>query len=155
VERASNVTVCTRIINGGADRGLAALHSVGLGPATEAGMGASSEAFVEYVMDQLGTLGGLVRERFFGGVALKSQGLMFAMIMDGSLYFAVDERLRKRYQDLGSRCFSYDTKKGRVEVTRFYEVPADLVEDADGLVGAARESLAVAAKRPASRKRSK
>lgn len=116
-------------------------------------MGASSDAFVDYVMDQLEGLGGLVRERFFGGHSLKSRGVMFAMIVDGRLYFAVDDLLRERYQRLGSRSFSYDTKKGRVEVTRFYEVPVDLVEDAEGLRGAAGESIAAAARRPASNRK--
>lgn len=118
-------------------------------------MGTGSEGFVEYAIEQLAGLGGLARERFFGGVALKSHGVMFAMVMDGALYFAVDERLRERYRRLGSRCFSYDTKKGRVEVTRFYEVPADLIEDAEGLTAAARESVGAAVRAPASRKRSK
>ena len=116
-------------------------------------MGASSSAFVEFVQEQLAGLGSLACGRFFGGVALKSEGIMFAMIMDGALYFAVDERLRNHYRGLGSRCFSYDTKKGRVEVSRFFEVPADWVEDAEQLTRAARESLAAAVSTTAARKR--
>ncbi len=118
-------------------------------------MGTGSEGFADYVTDQLAGIDGLARARFFGGVALKARGIMFAMIMDGALYFAVDERLRDHYRRLGSRPFAYDTRKGRVEVTRFYEVPADWIEDAGHLVGAARESIDVAAQAPSSRKRKK
>jgi len=75
------------------------------------------------------------------------------MIMDGTLYFAVDEALRGEYEKFGSQCFSYDSKKGRVDVRRFYEVPADFLEDPAQLVAFARRSIVAAADRAEARKR--
>lgn len=118
-------------------------------------MGAGKDEFIGFVTDQLEGLGGVLCTRFFGGYSIKSQGVMFAMIMDGSLYFAVDDDLRERYRRLGSRCFAYDTKKGRVDVNRYYEVPADWIEDAGRLVAAARESVEAAGRRVSPRRRSK
>ena len=66
------------------------------------------------------------------------------MIIRGTLYFVVDDSTRPKYVERGSHCFSYDTRKRRVEVKRYYSVPADVVEDADLLTMLARESIRVA-----------
>jgi len=115
-------------------------------------MGESSSEFAAFVAEQLRPLGPLSIDRFFGGLSVKSNSLLFAMIMDGTLYFAVDDDLRAEYERLGSRCFAYDTKKGRVDVTRFYEVPADFLEDAAQFVAYARRSIVAASARAQSRK---
>src|SRR5262249_23692297 len=78
-------------------------------------MGESSSEFAAYVAEQLRPLGALAIDRFFGGLSIKSGAALFAMIMDGALYFAVDDELRAEYERLGSHCFSYDSKKGRVD----------------------------------------
>lgn len=115
-------------------------------------MGESSSEFAAYVAEQLRPLGALAIDRFFGGLSIKSDAVLFAMIMDGSLYFAVDETLRGEYEKIGSRCFSYDSKKGRVDVKRFYEVPADFLEDPEQLLAFARRSIVAARLSAASRK---
>ena len=96
-----------------------------------------------YVMEQLGSLRGVETGRFFGGVELKFGDRLFGMIMGNMLYFVVDETTRPAYQDMGSRCFSYSTKRGRVDVHRFYEVPADMLEDSEACVVLAKQSIEV------------
>ncbi len=107
-------------------------------------MGASSQQFTDFIMEQLAPIGELSQERFFGGIGLKSGGAFFAMLMDEALYFVVDDLSRPAYEKMGSHCFSYNTKKGRVDVKRFFEVPADMLEDQEAFVALARTSLAVA-----------
>lgn len=94
-------------------------------------------------MEQLAPLSGVETARFFGGVGLKSGDGLFGMIMGNVLYFVVDETTRPTYQDMGSQCFSYSTKRGRVEVHRFYEVPADMLEDGEACVVLAEQSIEV------------
>jgi len=106
-------------------------------------VGASSQEFVIYVMEQLEPLSGVKTGRFFGGVGLKSSDRLFGMIMGNVLYFVVDETTRPAYQDMGSRCFSYSTKRGRVDVHRFYEVPADRLEDSEACVELAKQAIEV------------
>ena len=115
-------------------------------------MGESSSEFAAYVAEQLRPLGPLAVDRFFGGLSIKFDAVLFAMIMDGSLYFSVDDALRAEYETFGSRCFSYDSKKGRVDVKRFYEVPADFLEDSDTLLAFARRSISAARVGAANRK---
>jgi DNA transformation protein len=108
--------------------------------------GSTSSDYVDHIVDQLAQIGGIASGRFFGGVGLSCRGRQFAMMMGNTLYFAVDDSTRPRYVRQGSRCFSYDTKKGRVEVKKYYEVPADVLEDRDALVALARESISLAGK---------
>lgn len=95
-------------------------------------------------MDQLAPLRGIATGRFFGGVGLSSAGTQFAMVMESSLYFVVNDATRSRYEKMGSSCFSYSTRKGRVAVRKYYAVPADLIEDQERLVAFAQESIRVA-----------
>lgn len=107
-------------------------------------MTASSNDYVEFVMDQLASLQGMASGRFFGGVGLSSAGTQFAMVMGSSLYFVVDDATRSKYEKMGSTCFSYNTRKGRVAVRKYYAVPAELIEDQEQLVALAQESIQVA-----------
>lgn len=95
---------------------------------------------VSHLLDLLSPLGPIQTARFYGGVALKLSGRQFAMVMDGRLYFVVDDAARAQNAAAGSKPFSYATKKGRVEVLRYFEVPSDVQEDADGLRAWAREA---------------
>jgi DNA transformation protein len=107
-------------------------------------MTAGSHSYVDFVMDQLGSLRGVASGPFFGGIGLTSAGTQFAMIMGNSLYFVVDDTTRAKYEKMGSVCFSYDTKKKRVAVRKYYSVPADLIDDQEQLVTLAQESIRVA-----------
>jgi DNA transformation protein and related proteins len=107
-------------------------------------MTAADARYVEYVKDQLTSLRGIASARFFGGVGLSSAGTQFAMVMGSSLYFVVDDATRGKYEEMGSTCFTYGTSKGRVAVKKYYEVPAELIEDSDQLTALARESIRVA-----------
>ncbi|HEY4367804.1 MAG TPA: TfoX/Sxy family protein [Steroidobacteraceae bacterium] len=107
-------------------------------------MVAGTDSYVDFVLEQLAPLGGVVSARFFGGVGLSREGTLFAMIMGSTLYFRVDDVTRPKYIAMGSSCFSYATKKGPVDVTRFYGVPAETLEDQEQLVALAGEAFRVA-----------
>ena len=74
-------------------------------------MSANSADFLAYVEEQLATLPTLRSGRFFGGTALRADGVQFAMIVSNTVFFVVDNDTRPHYERLGSRCFSYTTKK--------------------------------------------
>lgn len=107
-------------------------------------MSAPSPDYLAFVLELLEPIHEITSGRFFGGTALSSGAAQFAMIMGNTLYFAVDDATRAKYQAMGSTCFSYATKKRRVDVTRYYEVPGDLFEDRDQLLALARESIVTA-----------
>jgi DNA transformation protein and related proteins len=100
--------------------------------------------FVDFLTEQLAPVRGLVTARFFGGIGLSAQGTLFGMVMGNSLYFAVDDATRAHYEKSGSHCFSYATKKGRVNVNRYFEVPAQAIEEPAQLVELANEAIEAA-----------
>jgi DNA transformation protein len=110
-----------------------------------------SSDYVEYVKEQLSGLRQLSAKRLFGGLSISADGALFGMIMDNALYFAVDDTTRAQYEAMGSRCFSYQTRKGRVDVKRFYEVPGDLLDDSERLLELASVSIETARRRAAAK----
>jgi len=88
-----------------------------------------ADEFVAHLQDVLEKIGPIEASPFFGGVALRLDGRQFAMVMNGQLYFAVDDATRPRYEHRGSESFAYATRRGRVTVSAYMEVPADVLED--------------------------
>lgn len=109
-------------------------------------MTGSSQDYVEFVKEQLASMHDIASGRFFGGVGLSAGGVQFAMIMGNSLYFVVNDVTRPAYEKMGSRCFWYTTKKGRVDVKKYYEVPGEFLDDQERLLSLANESIVVARK---------
>ena len=107
-------------------------------------MTASSREYVDYLLDLLAPLGRLSSGRFFGGDSLKLDAVQFAMVMGNTLFFVVDDSTRANYEQKGMGCFWYHTKKKRVNVRKYYEVPAELIDDQNSLIEWARQSVQVA-----------
>jgi DNA transformation protein len=78
----------------------------------------------------------------FGGVGLYSGDLFFALMDEDVLYFKVDDTTRARFEELGLGPFRPGGEAG--EVMQYYEVPADVMEDAEALAPWAAEAVEVA-----------
>ncbi|MCU6434650.1 TfoX/Sxy family protein [Undibacterium sp. Jales W-56] len=101
----------------------------------------TTSQFVDYVRELLAPLAPFSDSKFFGGQAMKYQGIQFAMIMGNTLYFRVNAETRPEYEKRGSLPFSYHTKKGRIEVRKFYSLPEELFEQPEELVAWARQAI--------------
>jgi DNA transformation protein len=102
-----------------------------------------SNDFVAYAVEQLGSLTRVTSRRMFGGVGLYADGLFFALIADDTLYFKVDDSNRADYEQRGSKPFCPFPDKSDFSMS-YYDVPADLLEDAEELSRWARKSVGVA-----------
>jgi DNA transformation protein and related proteins len=100
--------------------------------------------FARFVHGQLADLGEVNYGRFFGGVGFKLGDVQFAMCMSDTLYFVVDDTTRAKYVESGSMPFQYGTAKGTRLVHRYYEVPADVLEERDSLTAWAQAAVSVA-----------
>ena len=96
-----------------------------------------SNDFVDYVMELLGPFGTVGARRMFGGHGLYLHGSFFGIAHKGALYLRTDDVSRKRYVKAGSRPFN---PKGKRELHRYYEVPAEVLDDAETLVDWALEA---------------
>lgn len=109
-------------------------------------MTGSTQEYVDYVLELLEPINNVSSGRFFGGVGLKCEAVQFAMLMGNSLFFVVDDTSRPKYEEKGMGCFWYNTKKKKVNVKKYYEVPGELFDDQDMLIEWARESIKIARK---------
>jgi DNA transformation protein len=116
---------------------------------------AVSDDYRDFVLEQLATAGRVTPRAMFGGVGLYLDGLFFALIDDDTLYFKTDDSNRARFEQAGSRPFCPFPDRPDQPMA-YWQVPAEVLEDADQLAAWAREALAVAlakrTRRPARRR---
>ena len=99
-------------------------------------------SFRDFVLDQLGKLGGMagaVCRPMFGGYGIYAGDAFFAIIFRGRFYFRTDESSRPAYVNQNMKPFR---PRAGVALRAYYEVPADVLEDADQLVEWARVAIA-------------
>lgn len=109
-------------------------------------MATPSAEYTGYVLELLEPIGAVQTGRFFGGVGISNGYAQFAMIMGNCLYFVVDEDTRGKYEQAGMQSFSYMTKKGRIQVRKYFELPEDILTDPEQLRLWASEAMSVAGK---------
>lgn len=103
-------------------------------------MAVSSE-YREFVLEQLGRVTQVTSRSMFGGVGVYGGGLFFAVMDNDTLYLKVDDTNRPDFEAAGMgafRPFGEDSPP-----MRYYELPADLLEDADALRPWVEKSLDV------------
>ncbi len=102
-----------------------------------------SSEYLQYVLEQLAGLPGVVSRRMFGGAGLYHDGLFFGLITSDTLYFRVDDATRPDYEALGMSRFRPYKDKPHLSFN-YYEVPPDVLEDAEQLAVWARRALQAA-----------
>ena len=110
--------------------------------------------FLAYILEQLDSLGRLRSRRMFGGVGLYSGELFFGLIDDDTVFFKSDDSNKADYVARNMPRFMPFPDRPEA-VMAYYQVPADIIEDAELLVGWARKSVAVALASHAAKSRPK
>lgn len=95
------------------------------------------DGFKDFVLDQLTDLNAVRCRAMFGGYGLYHHAAFFGIIHKGRLYFKVTPRTVGRYKDHGMQPFRPNNKQ---TLTSFYEVPVEVIEDAEQLTDWARDS---------------
>ncbi|MFN4163655.1 MAG: TfoX/Sxy family protein [Ferrovibrio sp.] len=105
-----------------------------------------ADDFTAYVMDCLNAarVGPVTRERLFSGSGLRIDGVLFGVILRGTLFFVVDEQTRPRFIDAGMGPFRYSRKDVQQAIERWYELPEDVLLDAADLRDWVHDALAAA-----------
>ena len=113
---------------------------------------AVSPEFRAFVEDQIGRVAPVRSRRMFGGLGLYSGDLFFGVVDDDLVYFKVDDATRPRY--VKRRMKPFDPMGS--PMNGYWQVPPDVIEDADELASWVDEALGVAeraGKKPKRRKR--
>jgi len=108
---------------------------------------AVSDEFVDYVVEQLSSWGGVSVRRMFGGAGLYHEGTMFAVLADDVAYLKVDDSNRDDFLRAGSAPFEPYPEKIKTTVRTYFEIPADVLENPDELARWAQRSWLVARKK--------
>jgi DNA transformation protein len=104
-----------------------------------------SDEFLEFVLDQFSSWGGVTARKMFGGAGLYRDGKMFGLVADDVAYLKVDDSNRERFIEADSGPFKpYPDKPGTMP---YYEIPAEVLEQPDLLAEWAAQSLAIARRR--------
>ena len=96
------------------------------------------DSFKSFVLDQLADLNGRTSRAMFGGYGLSLRGTFFGIVHKGRLYFKVTEITVPRYKEHGMKPFR---PNARQTLKSFYEVPVDIIEDAEALTNWATQAV--------------
>ena len=102
---------------------------------------AKDDSFVEFICDQLADFAIITYKAMFGGYGLYCGDAFFGIVFDGHLYFKTDDSTRPKYESWDSEPFQPSAQQ---KLRNYYEVPVDIIENADELVEWAEESYNVA-----------
>ena len=97
------------------------------------------DSFKDFVLDQLDALEGVTCRAMFGGHGLYCGKNFFGILYKERLFFRVTDATRQEYEHRGMEPFRPNTNQ---TLQRYYEVPADVLEDRWALVEWARRAIA-------------
>ena len=112
-----------------------------------------SDEYLEFVLEQLGSIGEFTIKKMFGGAGVYYEDLFFALVANDTLYFKVDGSNKDDYEKVGMKPFKpFDD---RPMTMMYYEVPVNVLEDPEELRVWAKRSIEVARKKPKKKKKKK
>jgi DNA transformation protein len=90
-----------------------------------------SPEYRAFVLEQLGRVAPVTSRAMFGGVGIYSEGMIFGLMDDDATWLKVDDSNRGDFEARGMGPFNpFGDDR---HVMQYYELPADLLEDADAL----------------------
>jgi DNA transformation protein len=104
---------------------------------------AVSPSYRDFVLEQLGRVTPVTAKSMFGGVGIYARGLFVALIAEDRLYFKVSDATRCDFEQRGMGPFRPFGEEGAMG---YYEVPADVLEDAIQLEVWMKKAIEVAAR---------
>ena len=109
-------------------------------------------SFKDFILDQLRGLDGVRSRAMFGGYGLYCGVVFFGILYAGRCYLKTDERSRAAFTSAGMHAFQPSATQ---TLGTYFEVPADVLEDAEEFTHWAQRAVACgkAGRRTRSRKR--
>jgi DNA transformation protein len=92
---------------------------------------ANKREYLDFVLDWLAPLGGITSRAMFGGLAVYSEGLLFALVDDNVLYLKVDDETRPRFEALGLKAFQ--PNPNNPATMPYHPPPPEFFEDRDAM----------------------
>ena len=93
-------------------------------------MNKQDESFKDFIVDQLSEMDSVEARRMFGGHGLYHDETFFGIVHKGKLFFKIDESTVGDYRKRKMKPFR---PNGKQTLKSYYQVPVEIIEDADGL----------------------
>jgi DNA transformation protein and related proteins len=113
----------------------------------------ASDAFAEFLREQLAPLGHVTVRRMFGKSGVFCDGVMLGMVTENTLYLRVDDLNRETFHEAAAFPPLNYAKKGSTIDLAFWRVPERLYDEPEEFIFWAREALAAARRVAATRER--
>jgi DNA transformation protein len=93
------------------------------------------QGFHDYALhDLFGEIPGITSRAMFGGYGFYKDGVIFAIIANGVLYFRVSDETRPMFEERGSKPFTYlMPNRKKTSTMPYYELPESVMEDREAL----------------------
>ncbi len=119
----------------------------------------AKDSFHEFVQELFAGLGPVQVKRMFGGAGGYSDGVMFLLIADDTIYLKTDEALRTELREEGSGPFVWEPQSGprageKVDMG-YWRLPDSALDDPDEAGRWGAKALAVARAKAAAKPRRK
>ncbi|MDE3219951.1 MAG: TfoX/Sxy family protein [Nitrospirota bacterium] len=93
-------------------------------------MAKQNDGFTDFVLDQLSNLRNVTCRAMFGGYGLYCGRVFFGIVHKGRLYFKTNAARAPRYREREMTPFRPSATQ---RLNSYYEVPVDILEDAEEL----------------------
>jgi DNA transformation protein and related proteins len=101
----------------------------------------TGERFEDRILDRLAALGDITSRPLFGGHGFYWRDVIFAISYRERLYLKVDERSRPAFEARGMGPFRPNQRQ---TLKSYFEVPPEVLDDADALLSWAEEAIRAA-----------
>jgi DNA transformation protein len=105
---------------------------------------AVSAGYKTFLEDLFSEFGPVQIRNMFGGAGIYAGGVMFAILLDDTLYLKADDGTARDFADEGKQPFTYRRKGRKPVAMSYWEVPERLLDDPGELAAWARRAHAVA-----------
>ena len=103
---------------------------------------AVSQEEIEHTLDLFAGLGPLTTRKMFGGLALYSDGVIFAVLMrDARLLLKGQGDMQARFEAMGMERWTYAREGKPPAAMPYWHLPDSALDDADEATALAREAL--------------
>jgi len=112
------------------------------------------DEFAQYMPDAFRLFGRITLRRMFSGYGIFSDGVMFGLVYDRTLYLKADDENLIDFRRQGLKQFEY-TRRGKLIGLSYYQAPETVLEDPHEAAQWARRSFEAAMRADASKSASK
>jgi DNA transformation protein len=112
------------------------------------------EGLYAWVQEALEPLGAVTMRRMMGGATLYLDGTIFAILVEGEVWFKSDAEADPVWDAEGCERFSMTFRDGRVDTMNYRRGPQDVYDDAEAMRRWAALAAEAGARRPVKKRRS-